>query len=312
MKITDMKKTIITAIIILISGITAYAQQDAMFTHYAFNTLAINPGYAGSRDALTVTALHRQQWVGFDGAPVTQTATLHSPIIRKNIGIGLSFINDKIGPVNMTSFYLDFSFTIKITETSKLAFGLKTGANMMNTDLNSLELADPGDPAFQTDVANKFMPNFGAGLYYHTDRYYVGFSVPKLLENDFDVTSGQINSGEAKHYFLIGGTYFDLNNDFKIKPTTFIKVTEAAPVEADITALLIYQNLVWGGLMYRTGDAIGALAGVNITPQLAFGYSFDWSMINQTSRYNNGSHEIMIRYDFFYLDEKKIRSPRYF
>ena len=305
-------KKLLTSIIILFCAVAIYAQQDAMFTHYMFNTISINPGYAGSRDALTITGLHRQQWVGFDGAPVTQTVTAHSPVFRENIGLGLSFINDKIGPINMTSFFLDFSYTIKVTKTSKLAFGLKAGTNMMKDEINTLELDDPTDPAFDgSSIQNQFLPNFGAGLYYYTDRWYVGVSAPKLLENDFDNGAGDA-AGEARHYFLIGGTYFNLNESLKLKPTTFLKLTNSAPMEIDLTATLIYKDRVWAGLMYRTGDAFGILAGVNITSQLAIGYSFDFSLPNRTFVNNGGSHEIMLRYDFFFIDSKKIRSPRYF
>ena len=304
-------KKIFTLVVIMFLGLVSFAQQDAMFTHYMFNTIAINPGYAGSRDALTITGLHRQQWVGFDGAPITQTVSILSPFVRQNIGLGVSFINDKIGPIRMTSFFVDFSYTIKVTKTSKLSFGIKGGTNMMRNDLDNIILDNPADPSFE-GIQNQFLPNFGAGLYYHSDRWYLGVSVPKLLENDFDGATIEDAAGESRHYFLIAGTYFNLNESLKLKPTTFMKVTEAAPMEIDISAQLIFKDQIWAGLMYRTGDAFGAFVGVNLTPQLAVGYSFDWSMPNKTFVYNGGSHEIMVRYDFFFTDEDKIRSPRYF
>ena len=308
-------KRLLIFIIALICSASLYAQQDAMFTHYMFNTIAINPGYAGSRDALTITGLHRQQWVGFEGAPTTQTVSAHSPVLRENIGVGLSFINDKIGPINMTSFFLDFSYTIKVTKTSKLAFGLKAGTNMMKDELNTLDLDNPNDAAFQDGMKNQFLPNFGAGLYYYTDRWYVGASIPKILQNDFDNGAADAVGGsaaEARHYFIIAGTYFNLNDNLKLKPTTFFKYTQSAPFEVDLSAQLIYKDMVWGGLMYRTGDAFGILAGVNITPVFSIGYSFDFSLPNRTFVNNGGSHEIMLRYDFIFGEEKKIRSPRYF
>ena len=296
-------------------GLGLSAQQDAMFTHYMFNTIAVNPAYAGSRDAFTVTGLHRSQWVGFEGAPITQTLTMHTPIPLKNAGIGLSFVNDKIGPTNTTSFYADFSYKIKINKRANLAFGFKAGANMLRGDLTSLSLTDPNDPAYLSNTQSEFLPNFGFGLYYFTDKYYLGLSVPKLLENDFknNSVSGSTDlGGEEKHYFFIAGTVFNLNEDFKLKPTTFVKVTNAAPIQADITTTLIYTDKFRLGAMFRTGDAIGLLLGVNITDVLEVGYSYDWTYSNSVFEYNRGSHEIMLRYDLVFKNEKKIYSPRYF
>jgi len=309
-----MKKIVIlTSIFFLALG--AKAQQDAMFTHYMFNTLAVNPAYAGSRDALTITGLHRSQWVSFPGAPVTQTLTLHTPLAYENTGVGLSFVNDKIGPVNKTSFYADFSYKIKVTEKASLAFGLKGGLNLMNNNLSELNLDDAADPAFAANIQSKLLPNFGFGMYYYTDRYYVGLSVPKLLENDFvaNTTSGGTNlTSEHRHYFFIAGSVFDLSENIKLKPTVFLKVNNGAPVEGDVTASFIFNDKFSIGGMFRTGDAVGILAGINITDQFTLGYSFDWSFTNTTMVYNGGSHEIMLRYDFIYKNEEKIRSPRYF
>ena len=306
-------RKIFIIIIIVLSALFTNAQQDAMFTHYMDNTLAINPGYAGSRDALTVMGLHRSQWVGFSGAPTTQTVLFHSPILNKKTGIGLSMINDKIGPTSTMSFYLDFSYKIKLTKRMNLAFGLKGGFNRLSNDINALKLGESQDNAFTTNFDTKFMPNFGAGLYLFTDKYYVGLSSPKILENNYSsqtITTSDVG-GEARHYFLIAGYAFRLNQDFVFKPTTFLKVTNAAPMEVDITAQIIFMDKIWGGLMFRTGDAAGALIGFSITDQFDVGYSFDWSYVNTTMKYNGGSHEIMLRYDFIF-ETAKIKSPRYF
>ncbi len=298
-----------------IFGLTAFAQQDAMFTHYMFNTQAVNPGYAGTRDALTITGLHRSQWVGFEGAPVTQTLTGHTPILNDQLGVGLSIINDKVGPISTTSFYADLAYKFQISDKGKLSLGLKGGVNLMTGGLTSLDLDQSGDNAFSNNIESQLLPNIGFGAYYYEDRWYVGLSTPKLLENDFstNTTTGGTNvASEKRHYFLIGGAVFDLNKDLKLKPTTFIKVTSGAPIEADLTALLLIKEKFWTGPMFRTGDAVGALLGYQFTDQLSAGYSFDWSFTNTTFRYNGGSHEIMLRYDFFFSEKQKIQSPRYF
>jgi type IX secretion system PorP/SprF family membrane protein len=308
-----MKKIIISLICTI--PFIGWTQQDAMFTHYAFNTLAVNPGYAGSREALTITGLHRSQWVGFEGAPITQTFTLHSPVFNEKLGIGFSMVNDKIGPMNSTSLYGDFAYKINVGETGKLSFGLKGGINLLQGTLNSLPTVQENDPAFANNIQSNILPNFGFGMYYSTSKYYVGLSTPKLLENNFAANNGQGTvavASEKRHYFAIAGAVFDLNQNLKIRPTTFVKVTSGAPVEVDLTALFILQDKIEFGPMYRTGDAAGVLLGYYFTPQLRFGYSFDWSHSNRTFSYNRGSHEIMLRYDFIYKDKSRVFSPRYF
>lgn len=164
-------KKIIIIISTLFASFGAFAQQDAMFTHYMFNTLAVNSGYAGSRDALTITGLHRSQWVSFPGAPTTQTLTLHTPIANDQLGLGLSVLNDKIGPTNTTAIYADFAYKLKISEKAKLAFGLKGGINLRSNGLSSLALDENNDDAFASDVTSDILPNFGFGLYYYTDKF---------------------------------------------------------------------------------------------------------------------------------------------
>ena len=301
--------------VIAFTVVNANAQQDAMFTHYMYNTLAINPAYAGSRDALTVTALHRSQWVSFKGAPTTQTLTLHTPVKSKNIGLGFSVINDKIGPVNNTSMYIDFAYILKLNEKSKLSFGLKGGINLMQANLNTLNLDNQADVSFQENFKSKLLPNFGFGIYYYRERFYAGISTPKLLQNNFKlnetVSTTELLS-QQRHYFLIAGTVIKLSNTIDLKPTTFIKLTVAAPIEADITTSFIFDKKFEAGIMFRSGDALGALIGYNITNQFYAGYSFDWSYGLKTFKYNSGTHEIILRYDFEFRDKQRIRSPRYF
>lgn len=306
-----MKKLIILTLFLAVIG-TAQAQQEAMFTHYMFNTNAINPAYAGSRDALSINGLHRSQWVGLDGAPTTQTFNLHTPLWVKNTGVGLSFLQDKIGVTNTMSINADFSFKIKVLQKWHLAFGLKAGFDKMSDNFRDLNNAGT-DIEFQENYESKFLPNFGAGLYLSSQRFYIGFSVPRLLkhelsEND-DVSTERFRNGQ-RHYFMIAGAYLNMSDNMAFKPTTQIKATQGAPVEMDFTATLFFYDRIWLGAMFRTDDAVGMLIGVNVTEQLALGYSYDWSYANLSS-YRN-SHEILFRYDFVFKQDKKIHSPRYF
>jgi len=293
-----------------------HAQQLPMYTHYMYNTLMVNPAYAGSRDALTVTALHRSQWTGFKGAPLTQTLTLHSPLRNEHIGLGLSVSNDKIGPTNNTSVFADFAFIMQLTKKSKLSLGLSAGATIFQASLSSLDLDQQNDPMFQSNINNRTTPNFGFGAYYSRERFYAGISIPSLLENNYaDINQSNGNnlvSNEQRHYFFIMGTLFKISDNLAFKPTTLIKVTAAAPVQLDFTASFVILQKLTLGAMYRSGDAVGALIGLDITEQLHLGYSYDWSYGLETSKYNGGSHELVLRYDFLFKSKKQIHSPRNF
>jgi type IX secretion system PorP/SprF family membrane protein len=307
---------IISAAVLISGSLIQNAQQAPMYTHYMYNTLVVNPGYAGSRDALTVTALDRAQWVDFKGAPMTQTFTLHSPLANKHIGLGFSMMNDKIGPVNNTSVAADFAYRMQISEKSKLALGLSAGVDVFQASLNSLALDQQSDPVFQNNIINHATPNFGFGAYYSKERFYAGISVPNLLENNYSVVKQENGNNlvgkEQRSYFFIAGTMLKITDNFAFKPTTYVKVTAGAPVEADLTASFIIMKRLLLGAMFRTGDAVGALIGFDITDQLHIGYSYDWSFGLQTGTYNMGSHELVLRYDFLLFDKKQIHSPRYF
>lgn len=312
----SMKKYIIIVLALILGNLTINAQQDPMYTHYMNNTLVINPAYAGSRDALTVTALHRSQWIDFNGAPTTQTLTLHAPVKNVHVGLGLSVLNDKIGPLNNTSLFAHYAYITKLSEKSKLAFGLSAGTKIYQAALNTLQLDVQDDPAFQNNIENHVTPNFGFGIYYSRERFYTGISVPNLIQNYYlpeNKANGNILTGkEQRHYYLIAGTFLNLTEYLDFKPTTLIKVTPAAPIQADITASFIIVNKLLIGAMFRTGDAFGGLVGFNITDQLHLGYSYDWSFGLETPRYNLGSHELVLRYDFIFSDKRQIHSPRHF
>lgn len=309
-------KKIAIGLVLTSGSLTIQAQQAPMYTHYMYNTLSVNPGYAGSRDALTVTALHRSQWVDFKGAPLTQTLTLHAPLKNEHIGLGLSVLNDKIGPNNNTSVMADFAYIMRLTPKSKLALGLSAGANIWQANLSTLELDQQSDPVFQNNIQNHATPNFGFGAYYSRERFYAGVSAPNLLENNYSVVTTDagttLKGKEQRHFFLIAGTLIKLTDNLDFKPTTLVKVTPASPIQADVTASFVIMKKLLVGAMYRSGDAVGALVGFDITDQFHVGYSFDWSYGLQTSKYNKGSHEIVLRYDFLIFDKKQIHSPRNF
>lgn len=284
------------------------AQQDPQFTQYFDNMLHINPGYAGSNDILSITCLHREQWVGFDGRPRSSTLSIHSPLV-KNLGGGLTAVNDRIGPLNQTMIYGDLSYTLKFKNTrGKLSFGVKGGVNVINVNSGGLFTLDAADPDLVNNVRNRVLPNFGAGIYYHTPKFFIGASSPRLLQASYDGISSTVI--EQRHYFLIMGGVIRLNPSWKLRPTTHLKFTEGAPLSIDLSAAFIYVDKWWLGVMHRWKDSFGAFVQFQVKPQFRAGLAYDYSA-TKLANYNNGTFEIMLNYDFRFKD-KGVISPRYF
>jgi type IX secretion system PorP/SprF family membrane protein len=309
-----MRANIKMAVLLLMS-ISSYSQQDSQFTQYMYNTINVNPAYAGSRETMSIFALHRTQWVGLDGAPTTNTASIHTPINGSNVGLGLSIINDKIGPSDENNIAVDFSYTIPASDRYKLSFGLKATANLLNIDFTKLNPYDKNDYAFDTNVDNQFSPNIGVGLYLHSDNTYIGLSAPYLLETKhFDrYASTAANSHVATekiHYYLIAGHVFDLTSDIKFKPSTMIKAVQGAPLQIDISGNFMFNEKFVVGVAYRWSAAASALVGFQVSDNWFIGYGYDLET-TKLANYNSGSHEIFLRYELFNKFDKII-SPRFF
>jgi len=275
-----------------------------------FNTLWMNPAYAGTREALTITGIHRSQWVGFDGAPVDQSLTLHTPILNGKMGLGLSVVNDKIGPVKSTMIAVDVAYHIRLTKKSKLGLGIKGLLNIYSNSISTLKINNDADPSFGQNY-NATLPNAGAGIYYYRERFYAGISTPQLLQNKLDGSLVSASQQQRCYFFIIGGVV-PMTKNLKFKPTGFVKATAGAPIQGDVTASFLMYDKLSLGAMYRTGDAVGALIGFQFTDQFTAGYSYDFSTVNATGKYNSGSHEVMLRYDLIYKSTRKIKSMRYF
>lgn len=303
-----MKTKIVSAVLLLLP-LLGLAQQDAQYTQYMYNTININPAYAGSRGALSLFGLHRTQWVGLDGAPRTNAFSLNAPINNSKIGVGLSFVNDRIGPTSENLISADVSYTVQTSETYKLSFGIKASANMFSLNRDELRPEDQDDPSLQ-GFKNKFSPNIGAGVYFHSDKMYVGFSIPNFIQqyayDDNDVTVNK----ERMNMYLIGGYVFDLSPSLKFKPAVMGKLITGAPLQVDASAnFLIYDKFVLGGA-YRWDAAWSAMAGFQITDGLFLGYAYDLET-TRLRNYNSGSHEIFLRYEFL-NNFNRITSPRFF
>lgn len=291
----------------------AKAQQDPQYTQYMFNLLAINPAYAGSADRISIKALSRHQWVGFEGAPTTQTLTMHSPFLLQSIGLGGTVMRDEHGPVTQYGLIVDVAYRMFLANDQKLAFGIKGGLNLFQGDFAALHPLEANDQVFQQNVSTKTDPQFGFGVMWYGDRFYLGLSSPKVLRTDFfEVDSLRFVSqpGQRAHYFLTGGYVFNLTTYTKFKPTFMVKAVEGAPMSFDIGANFLLYEKLWLGAMYRYTDAVGALVQYNLTDGLSVGYAYDYPL-SPLRNYSGGSHEFMLGLDLG-TAPKGIRSPRYF
>ena len=295
-------------------AISSYAQQDAQFTQYMYNTININPAYAGSRGVLSIFGLHRTQWVGLDGAPTTNSFSINTPVNNSNIGLGLSIVNDKIGPSDENAISADVSYSIKTSETFKLSFGVKGTANLLNIDFTKVSKYNPNDNLGQYNIDSKFSPNIGAGIYYHSNKTYVGFSVPNFLETEHynKSSSSPSNSvaNERMHYHFIAGHVFDLNETIKFKPAILTKLVQGTPLQVDASANFMFNDKFVLGAAYRWDAAASLMAGFQVSKSWYIGYGYDMET-SKLANYNSGSHEIFLRFELFNNIEN-IVSPRFF
>lgn len=296
--------------LILLSVQDSIAQQLPQFTQYMYNTISVNPAYAGSRETLSVVALHRNQWAGLSDAPKTTTVSVHSPLRNEKIGLGLSFIQDNLLD-NFSYVYADFSYTIQVGIETKLALGLKGGFTHYGLDASLRN--DPGvgqDPTI-ANIQDQWNPNLGVGAYLHTNRWYLGVSAPRLFRADY--SEQEIAEVlERVSYYVIGGYVFDISAVTKFKPSFLVKATNGAPLSYDLSANFLFNEKFWLGAAYRINNQTGAIAAITdyqISRQLRIGYTFEYST-SDLNNFSNGTHEVLLMFELF--KPKRVKSPRYF
>lgn len=301
-----MKKLVL---VFMFFSAIGFAQQDSQYTQYMYNTITVNPAYAGSRGMLSIFGLHRSQWIGLEGAPRTNAFSVNTPLNGNHLGLGVSIVNDKIGPTVENTFSADLSYTVPTSETFKLSFGIKGTANLFNIDMDKLDIKDQGDKQFQ-NLDGKFSPNIGAGIYLHSDKAYVGLSVPNFIESDrYDDDQVAIFKEKINYYF-IAGYVFDINPSIQFKPALLTKLVKGAPLQVDVSGNFMFDEKFVLGLGYRWDASISAIAGFQVSEGLYIGYAYDHET-TRLQKYNSGSHEIFLRFELF-NSYSRITSPRFF
>ena len=304
-----MKKTTLIVLLLCIMCVDfATAQQDPQYTQYMYNMNVVNPAYAGSKESLSITALYRNQWSGFDGAPETFTFSAHSPFGDK-VGLGLSAIKDELGPISETNVFVDFSYTLQLSESFKLALGIKAGATFHDVGLIDLELQDPNDPFFSQDISNTY-PNVGAGAFLYTENFYLGLSVPNLLNSVHLDENGLKFGSETNHYFGTAGYVFQVSENVKLKPSVMVKSAFDAPISYDGNLNALFYEKFEIGASYRLDDSFSGMVGFQATPNIRIGYAYD-SVMSDLDAVASASHEVIITFDLFFK-KRSLRSPRYF
>ena len=296
-------------LILVVIATGASAQHSPLYSQYMFNGLVINPAYAGSRDGLSVTALHRDQWTGIEGAPSTQTVSAHALLKNSKVGLGLVLYADQIGVTAQKGVACNYAYRLRAGN-GHLAFGLSAGASVVRSAWTSLSLTETGDAVFQQDTRGSWVPNAGAGFYYHTERMYAGLSVPAMLTNIIDASGKNVIDRDPRSYNVMAtsGVLFALE-DIKIKPSLLLKYLHASPFQYDINTSIYIRDMIEIGASYRSGDAVTGLVAYNISKQLRAGYAYDHTLSPMRS-YSKSSHEFMLQYELRY--KLKAMNPRYF
>ena len=307
-------KLLIFALIGFFSVLKMSAQQDPNYTQYMYNVNIVNPAYAGSLGTLSIGLLGRTQWTEISDNPKTVTFGAHAPVGRR-VGMGLSFIADEIGPMKEQNIYADISYTLTTSEEGRLAFGLKGGVTLQKSDFSLIILPqDPDDPLFDENIDNTY-PNFGAGVFYYTDKFYVGASVPNILKSkhyNFDSSQNMYTkASEEAHYFLTSGYVFNLSESLKFKPSVMLRGVLNAPLSYDINANFLLFDRFEMGASYRNGSSVSGLFNIGVSREFRIGYAIDLAIGELANLTPGATHEIILLYEISF-SKKNIKSPRFF
>ena len=295
-------KKIVKSLIFLLIPLSLAGQLSPVTNQYILNPLTINPSYAGNRGGLSVAAFYRKQWTGITGAPQTISLEVDAPVLSSKLGLGLTVVNDKIGVTKSTQFMTDYSFKINIGDEGHLSLGLGAGLMTTNTAWSDLVVLDPGDEYYLIDSKVFVVPDFSFGAYYYVKNYFAGFSIPKLLgyKFDFDKNKYSLKVQPGNYYYVFNTGYmFDLGARTKFFPSTLITYSSGEKLLYDINAHFSLFDRMWIGASYRSNRSVSALLQFAVNRQFKVAYSYDFDL-GELGSYSNGSHEVMLRYEFSY------------
>lgn len=298
----------------LVASITCYAQQDPQYSQYMFNLVNVNPGYAGSRNVLSLVALHRAQWLNVEGAPRTSSFTADMPVLQNKLGIGLSFVNDKIGRFDNNTVNIFAAYRLKTDKKGTLGMGLTGGVNLLKAQLSNIRSNPEGTSETLFQDYSKTAPTFGVGFFYNRDKWYLGLSAPSLLNTQQSKYSKENNVfRKFDHFFFMGGYVLKMSEAVKLKPSFMVKGTPGAPIAIDVNANLWLHDVVSLGASYRIENAIIGMVEIQATREFRFGYALDYTTSDLRSTKGTAplTHEFLLRYEFG-IQKKKIVAPRYF
>ncbi|MFC2124645.1 type IX secretion system membrane protein PorP/SprF [Bacteroidota bacterium] len=308
-----MNKSISVIFVFFITIIPGYTQQQATFSQYMFNGLAINPAYAGSHEVLSATALVRYQSLGLPGAPTTQSFSAHTPLLNEKIALGALFVHDKIGVIDQTGIYGSYAYRIQFSEDKAkpnvLSLGLQAGVSIYDAKYSELQIYNSSDPAFARDITQSKV-NFGFGIYYYTHKLYAGLSIPHLSSNVFDRGDNFETITQTNPILLNGGYVFKLTRFIKFKPNFLMKFVDTAPVEIDLNGNLSFDDVLWVGVSYKALSAVNVLTEAQVTNQIRIGYAYSLTT-SSLRQVDHGSHEFLVNYRFKYPKDG-VLSPRHF
>jgi len=297
-------------VVLILMAKTGTGQQEPQYSQYLFNVQSFNPAYSGTWESIGVTMFARQQWAGYEGAPATYSFTMQAPMRNDHIAFGLNVANDKIGFEKRLSFNADYSYQVKLSETTSLSFGLKAGITNYTNSLSEYRLYEEGDPRFLGNIENRVIPNVGTGVFLYNENFYLGLSVPKLIENKIKNNYNNFASGEFRSYYLATGYVFSLSEGLMLKPALLLKAAEGVPLQADISANFLLKEKLWLGALFRTGKTYGFVAQWIFDKKLRLGYAVDFSY-STLRNFGHGTHEVMVSYEISSVKDRII-SPRHF
>jgi type IX secretion system PorP/SprF family membrane protein len=300
-------KTLVLFFVFTLVGVKLSAQQQTQYTQYMYTPSLINPAYVGIDQVMKLSLLHRSQWVGVNGAPVSQTLMLSTPLGQK-VGIGLNVVRDQIGPAKETNASLDLSYGLQLNDAGlRLNFGMKGGLQLLNVDYTKLTTQNPNDPSLNENINSRITPNIGAGIYVYNNDWYVGFSAPNLLSTKHYNKASVATVSAATHLYLTGGMNFKINENTKFKPAFLISSVVGAPTSIDLSLNFLFNNKITTGFSYRHNASVSGLIDFKVSSSFSLGYAYDVTT-SDVSYFSGGSHEVLLRYYFNKVTEK-VKQP---